>query len=192
VGLLSLNDVRPLILGCPGLAVVGAVDSTATADLLSQTVVAARRPRLRAYLYVNLLKRLPYRTPPARLLWQLPKDQREREIAKAQASWYTESLKDGVAFGAELPLAQHVVQACPGLVLAGFMANGVGGSFTAAHYHSLFLSRRRVAQDLGLEESALQLCMGTGADLEAAIAGGATTVRVAHEIFGARPPVPEI
>lgn len=46
--------------------------------------------------------------------------------------------------------------------------------------------RRAVAQDLGLQEADLALSMGMSGDYQAAIAMGATHVRVGSSIFGAR------
>eukprot|EP00668_Euglena_longa_P032363 GGOE01041679.1.p1 GENE.GGOE01041679.1~~GGOE01041679.1.p1 ORF type:complete len:530 (-),score=141.71 GGOE01041679.1:220-1758(-) len=190
-GAMDFNDTRRLLLGCPNLMVVETVDSPPLAEMLNQLVVSLHRPPLKVYLPVNFLKHTPYRVPPAKMMWMLRKEEREREVAKAKLSWHQEYLRSGIAIGQELPLVQHIVNTCPGLQFAGLMTSGVGGMCTRAEFQNMVFSRRRIAQTLGLDEAALQLCMGTGLDLEVAIASGATSVRVGNEIFGHRPVVAE-
>lgn len=98
-----------------------------------------------------------------------------------------EPSKSGVSPSAAVDLALAVSQ-LPALEVRGFMTVGLPGSDEAAvrlGYQKLREIRDR-AQSLGLE-SARELSMGMSADLEWAIAEGATIVRVGTAAFGPRP-----
>ena len=89
----------------------------------------------------------------------------------------------GGAPAAEVPrLAEQVAQ-CPGLRLAGVMAVAPLG----APARPAFADLRAVAERLRREHpDATEISAGMSADLEDAIAEGATLVRVGTAIFGAR------
>lgn len=97
-----------------------------------------------------------------------------------------EATKSGVGAGEALDLARDVA-GLEGLVLRGFMgiaAPSADAAAQAAQFGQLrgcFDAAR--ADGLALDT----LSMGMSADLEAAIAAGATLVRVGSAIFGARP-----
>jgi pyridoxal phosphate enzyme (YggS family) len=96
-----------------------------------------------------------------------------------------EASKSGV-LPAELPALAHAVAKLPGLRLRGLMAIPEPVDDPAAqrdpHRALRALKDELCAQGLALDT----LSMGMSADLEAAIAEGATQVRVGTAIFGAR------
>jgi pyridoxal phosphate enzyme (YggS family) len=100
-----------------------------------------------------------------------------------------EASKGGLA-ASEVPALAHAVAALPRLVLRGLMAiPEPAADFDAQRrpFHAL----RELFDALRGEGLALDtLSMGMSADLEAAIAEGATIVRVGSAIFGARAPLP--
>ena len=69
-----------------------------------------------------------------------------------------------------------------GLDVAGLMGVAAAGDLDLAR--SQFARLAALGGDLGLAE----LSMGMSADLEAAVAEGATIVRVGSALFGPRPP----
>ncbi|QGQ19917.1 YggS family pyridoxal phosphate-dependent enzyme [Cellulomonas sp. JZ18] len=101
-----------------------------------------------------------------------------------------EPTKHGVAPGAAHDLALQVA-ALPGLRLAGFMTVGANTPDEAV-VRSGYALLRRVRDDVvasgapGTAE-AHGLSMGMSRDLEAAVAEGATVVRIGTAVFGARP-----
>ncbi|WP_341677553.1 YggS family pyridoxal phosphate-dependent enzyme [Niveibacterium sp. SC-1] len=101
-----------------------------------------------------------------------------------------EASKSGVAPEAVLPLARHV-ETLPRLRLRGLMAIPEP-SEDAAVLRARFAQVRRLREQLADAGLALDtLSMGMSADLEAAIAEGATLVRVGSALFGVRPaPLP--
>ena len=78
----------------------------------------------------------------------------------------------------------HIVKYVGVLVIAGLMTIGAPEDFTC--FDRLAASRIEVAAALGVDPSSLALSMGMSGDYEAAIARGATNVRVGSTIFGAR------
>lgn len=96
-----------------------------------------------------------------------------------------EATKSGVA-AAELPALAAAVAALPRLRLRGLMAIPEPAAHPAAQRRA-FAAVRAQFEALRAEHPALDtLSMGMSADLEAAIAEGATLVRVGTDIFGAR------
>jgi len=94
--------------------------------------------------------------------------------------------KSGVTL-AELPALADAVAALPGLRLRGLMSipEPVAG-FDAQR--AVFLRVREAYEDLRARGHALDtLSMGMSDDLEAAVAAGATLVRVGRAVFGHRP-----
>lgn len=93
-----------------------------------------------------------------------------------------EDSKSGCS-AAELPELAHAVAALPNLKLRGLMAIPEPTDDLAAQ-HAAFARLREllVSLDLGLDT----LSMGMSHDLEAAIAEGATWVRIGTALFGAR------
>lgn len=92
-----------------------------------------------------------------------------------------EASKSGVAPN-EVPALAHAVAALPRLCLRGLMAIPEPGTGTAPHRVLRELLTRLQGEGLALDT----LSMGMSADLEAAIAEGATLVRVGTAIFGGR------
>ncbi|MFI4904262.1 MAG: YggS family pyridoxal phosphate-dependent enzyme [Burkholderiales bacterium] len=96
-----------------------------------------------------------------------------------------EAQKRGVRLGVALPLA-HAVAKLPMLALRGFMGSAAAGLDEPAcrvQFRAL-----KTCLDTAIAEGLRMdtLSMGKSADLEAAIAEGATEVRVGSAIFGAR------
>jgi len=97
-----------------------------------------------------------------------------------------EATKHGVALDDALPLAREVAR-LPALVLRGFMgiaAPDVGVDVQRAQFRALRQCFEAARAD-GLRVDTLS--MGMSGDLEAAIAEGATEVRIGSALFGARP-----
>lgn len=102
-----------------------------------------------------------------------------------------EAQKSGVAADALPELADYIVASCPHLSLQGLMClppvfdagDAARPSFAALRRHCEFLRTR-----LGLPMP--QLSMGMSGDFAAAIAEGATIVRIGTDIFGPRPARP--
>ncbi|TVY37925.1 Pyridoxal phosphate homeostasis protein [Lachnellula subtilissima] len=103
-----------------------------------------------------------------------------------------EASKSGVAPGPDTSsLAQHIVNECPHLKLAGLMTIGAiarskatGEGEENEDFKVLKEERDRLVGELGLE---LELSMGMSEDFEGAIAMGSDEVRVGSTIFGTRP-----
>jgi len=98
-----------------------------------------------------------------------------------------EPSKSGVSPDTLEPLAR-AVDAMPGLRLRGLMAIPAR-SASAAHTHSAFGALRQTLielRSLGLKGPLDTLSMGMSGDLEAAVAEGATCVRIGTDIFGPR------
>ncbi|RAS09987.1 YggS family pyridoxal phosphate-dependent enzyme [Cupriavidus alkaliphilus] len=96
-----------------------------------------------------------------------------------------EASKSGVA-PAEVPALAHAVAALPGLQLRGLMAIPEPAHDPAAQRRP-FATMRTMLQALRADGLALDtLSMGMSGDMEAAIAEGATLVRIGTAIFGAR------
>ena len=101
-----------------------------------------------------------------------------------------EDSKSGVAPEAALALAREVA-ALPRLKLRGLMAIPEPAGDLAAQ-RTPHRALRRLLEAMNAEGLALDtLSIGMSADLEAAIAEGATWVRVGTAIFGSRPTRPE-
>ena len=97
-----------------------------------------------------------------------------------------ESTKSGVSL-AELPALAKAVNAMPRLQLRGLMAIPAATN-NAEQQHHAFATLRNALMDLKAQGYQVDtLSMGMSGDLEAAIAEGATMVRVGTDIFGARP-----
>jgi pyridoxal phosphate enzyme (YggS family) len=96
-----------------------------------------------------------------------------------------ESSKSGIEAHA-LPELVQAVQALPGLHLRGLMTVPAPSEDAQAQRHP-FAKLRELLQTLNNQGAALDtLSMGMSQDLEAAVAEGATIVRVGTDIFGAR------
>jgi pyridoxal phosphate enzyme (YggS family) len=100
-----------------------------------------------------------------------------------------EASKSGVEPAAVLALAE-VVASLPRLRLRGLMAIPEPTQDVGLQ-RSRFRAVRELRDDIVRKGIALDtLSMGMSADMEAAIAEGATLVRIGTAIFGARPPIP--
>lgn len=90
----------------------------------------------------------------------------------------------------DAPCLVEAVELCPSLRLEGFMTVGLNADDEGAvrrSYALLRAIRDRSSERLAVPESDLALSMGMSADLEWAIAEGATLVRVGTDVFGPRP-----
>jgi hypothetical protein len=96
-----------------------------------------------------------------------------------------EGSKSGVSLE-QLPALARAVMTLPRLQLRGLMAIPAANADTGAQ-HNAFATLRKALADLKREMPQLDtLSMGMSADLEAAIAEGATIIRVGTDIFGPR------
>uniref|UniRef100_K3WAQ7 Pyridoxal phosphate homeostasis protein n=1 Tax=Globisporangium ultimum (strain ATCC 200006 / CBS 805.95 / DAOM BR144) TaxID=431595 RepID=K3WAQ7_GLOUD len=83
-------------------------------------------------------------------------------------------------------LAQHIVNSCEHLRLAGLMTIGRYGDTTSECFDRLVACRKKIAEALNKPEAELDLSMGMSGDYELAISCGSTYVRVGSTIFGDR------
>jgi hypothetical protein len=117
-------------------------------------------------------------------------EQRPAELAPLQVCLQVNvdggANKSGVAPDELLPLAQAVA-ALPNLTLRGLMCIPEPAEGFAAQL-SVFQQTRTLFDALNAQGLQLDtLSMGMSEDLDAAIAGGSTMVRVGRAVFGARP-----
>ena len=116
-------------------------------------------------------------------------DQRPADLAPLQVCLQVniddESTKSGVSL-AGLPALAQAVSHLPRLQLRGLMAIPVATN-NADQQRAAFAKLRQAMQSLQAQGFALDtLSMGMSGDMEAAVAEGATMVRVGTDIFGAR------
>ena len=97
-----------------------------------------------------------------------------------------EATKSGVPPGDAAGLAREVAD-MPGLALRGFMGIALPTADVARQRAEFAVLRQCLEDARALGLTLDTLSMGMSADLEAAIAEGATIVRVGSAIFGARP-----
>lgn len=170
------NRVQELVAKGPALAGL-AVPTHLIGPLQSNKINAALRwvDAVESVASVELAHALASRLEPGRTL----------EVM-IQVNVSGESTKSGVAVDDALPLAQAVAE-IPGLMVTGFMTIGANTPDQAVvrdGYARLAAIRDRTV-DAGLNTAA-ELSMGMSGDLEAAIAEGATIVRVGTAVFGPR------
>lgn len=104
-----------------------------------------------------------------------------------QVNTSEEASKFGVNPDDCVPLAKHVVDACPHLRLAGLMTIGKPDyTATPENFQCLVACREAVCSSLGWPVGDLDLSMGMSSDYELAISLGSTNVRVGSTIFGSR------
>lgn len=101
-----------------------------------------------------------------------------------------EEQKNGIQPSEVTNLAQHIVNQCQSLELAGFMTIGKLEGWNDPGPNKDFLTlyevRDTVANNLNLVPQNLELSMGMSSDFEEAITLGSTSVRVGTLIFGER------
>lgn len=102
-----------------------------------------------------------------------------------QVNISAEPSKSGVTAAEVAPLA-GAIASLAGLRLRGLMAIP-GASADPLRQYQAFQALRTLAEGLPSALKLDTLSMGMSADLEAAIAAGATTVRIGSDIFGSRP-----
>jgi hypothetical protein len=106
-----------------------------------------------------------------------------------------EENKSGVEPQDAAELCRHIRENCSHLQLAGLMTIGAiarSQEATSAEtvnedFVTLRETRDRVADELKIDKSELELSMGMSSDYEAAIAQGSDEIRVGTTIFGDRP-----
>ena len=113
----------------------------------------------------------------------------QRQAVLVEVNVGAEAQKSGVMAG-ELPaLAEHVRECCPHLELRGLMClPPVFDAGEAARPYFALLRRLRDELQSRLGLPLPELSMGMSGDFEAAIAEGASMVRIGTDIFGPRPP----
>ena len=92
----------------------------------------------------------------------------------------------GGAAPAELPRLAQAVEETDGLALSGLMAVAPLGGDPAAAFRRLHALSEQLQQEHPL---ARNISAGMSGDLEAALANGATHLRIGSDVLGARPPV---
>ncbi|MDR1659615.1 MAG: YggS family pyridoxal phosphate-dependent enzyme [Desulfovibrio sp.] len=112
----------------------------------------------------------------------------QRQSVLIQVNLAAEAQKSGVTAEDLPPLAEYVVQACPHLDLRGLMCLPPvfdAGQAARPHFARLCALRENLRARLLLPLP--ELSMGMSGDFEAAVAEGATLVRIGTDIFGPRP-----
>lgn len=158
IGHLQSNKASELVRGVPTLAVVETVDNIRLAEKLDRAVAQHRPPGAALSVFV-------------------------------QVNTSGEESKSGTNPGADtVALCRAISDQCPRLRVAGLMTIGMP-DYTSRpeNFACLVACRKECAAALGVAEDALELSMGMSGDFEAAVAMGATNVRVGSSIFGARP-----
>lgn len=167
IGGLQTNKCKPLAEQVPNLWCVSSVDSAKKADALEKGRKA--------------------------LVEKESLSEKLRVLVQVNTSG--EESKSGVEPKDTLELCKHVREKCPSLQLGGLMTIGAiarsqeasGPDALNEDFVTLRETRDKVAADLGIDASELQLSMGMSSDFEAAIAQGSDEVRVGTTIFGERP-----
>ncbi|EME76859.1 uncharacterized protein MYCFIDRAFT_53705 [Pseudocercospora fijiensis CIRAD86] len=169
IGGLQTNKCKKLASQVPNLYCVSSVDTSKKADELEKgrkTLVEQAKETLSEKLRVLV-----------------------------QVNTSGEESKSGVEPCEAATLCRHVREKCPSLQLAGLMTIGaIARSREASSpdgvnedFFTLRETRDKVAKELGIERSELELSMGMSQDFEAAISAGSDEVRVGTTIFGERP-----
>ena len=119
-------------------------------------------------------------------------DQRERDLdVLIQVNVSGEDSKSGVPPERALDLLTQVA-ALPRLTVRGFMTIGLNsadlGAVRSGYRMLAQLRENAVTQEVPGAELATELSMGMSGDFAAAIAEGATIVRLGSAVFGHRPP----
>ncbi|KAL8994786.1 MAG: hypothetical protein Q9188_006968 [Gyalolechia gomerana] len=168
IGALQTNKCKPLAEQIPNLWCVESVDAAKKADQLQKGREA-------------LCEREDgYKEIPLRVF--------------VQVNTSGEEEKSGVEPGDAAGLCRHILEKCPRLKLEGLMtigaiarSRGVAEGKENEDFVTLREVRDRVAEELGLKETELELSMGMSEDFESAIRCGSNEVRVGSTIFGERP-----
>lgn len=144
------------LLGAPNLEVVQTVDSIKLADALNKS-------------------------------WQKKNIDRILKVF-AQVNTSGEENKSGCTPRECTDLVKHIQSNCDCLSLQGLMTIGSFQEVTGPNPDFICLvdCRRKVCEDLKLDENDVQLSMGMSHDYEKAILAGSTTVRIGSTIFGSR------
>lgn len=167
IGGLQTNKCKPLAEQVANLYCVSSVDAAKKADALEKGRAALAE-----------------------------KQELERKLrVLVQVNTSGEDNKSGVEPPESAELCRHIREKCPHLHLAGLMTIGALArseeATTAESINEDFLTLRdtrdKVASELGIEKSELELSMGMSSDFEAAISQGSDEVRVGTTIFGDRP-----
>lgn len=168
IGALQSNKCRSLAKQIPNLWCVSSVDSNKKADELEKGRKA--------------------------LVEEQPGVGKTKLRIMVQVNTSGEESKSGVEPSDTASLCRHVRDKCPHLQLAGLMTIGAiarSKETTAETENEDFVALRetrdKVAQELGMDPSELELSMGMSSDFEGAIAQGSDEVRVGTTIFGERP-----
>ena len=99
-----------------------------------------------------------------------------------------EPQKAGIKLTEARELGEHILTSCPGLKLEGMMCLPPvfdAGEASRPWFAKLREARDKLERELGADLP--KLSMGMSGDYEAAIAEGATIVRIGTDIFGPRP-----
>ena len=164
-------DKQPQLAHLPGLEwhFIGPIQSNKTRPIAEHFAWVHSVDRLK--IAQRLSDQRPPQLPPLHICIQVNIDD--------------EQSKSGVSL-AELPALAAAIQPLPRLVLRGLMAIPAASTDPQQQRRS-FAKLRSAMAVLNLQGLAMDtLSMGMSGDLEAAIAEGATLVRVGTDIFGAR------
>lgn len=169
----ALDKIAAVAAAAPGVAIewhfIGPIQSNKT------------RPIAASFDWVHTVDRLKVAQ---RLSEQRPAGMAPLQVC-LQVNIDGEATKSGVA-PSDLPALAHAVAALPGLRLRGLMAIPAPHSEVVLQ-RAAFARLRALYEQLRADGLALDtLSMGMSADLSAAVAEGATIVRIGTAIFGGR------
>lgn len=116
----------------------------------------------------------------------------ERLKVLIQVNTSGEEQKHGISPDDAPNLADHIVNHCRWLHLAGLMTIGKLGGWGDIRpnqdFIRLYQIRDIISQRLQIDPKSLELSMGMSDDFEEAVTYGSTNVRIGSAIFGQRPP----
>lgn len=162
IGHLQSNKVNTLVEGVPNLWCVETVDREKIATALNRATQ-------------NMIEK------------KLRKDPLKIMI---QVNTSHESQKSGCDEEKVVSLVKYIRDSCPSLEFIGLMTIGALAHSTSSQsnpdFDILIECRKKVSEDLNIDESSIELSMGMSSDYEDAIRKGSTNIRVGSLIFGPR------
>ncbi|XP_057308230.1 pyridoxal phosphate homeostasis protein-like [Hydractinia symbiolongicarpus] len=194
IGHLQRNKVNNL-LGAPNLEVVQTVDSIKLADALNKSWQKKNSDKM-LKVFAQLLavfqsqqqnkkNYIHYLGVPKTTFFSRAHTYGQTDINIKDAST---RYKSGCTPTECTDLVKHIQSNCDCLSLQGLMTIGSFREITGPNpdFICLVNCRKKVCEDLKLDENDVQLSMGMSHDYEKAILAGSTTVRIGSTIFGSR------
>lgn len=174
IGHLQSNKV-PKLLKVRNLHMIETIDSTKLADLINKAIDKHRSDGEQQLQFIDHNQQIT-----------------DRLKVLIQVNTSGEEQKNGLEPTEVFPLAEHIINQCRWLQLAGLMTIGKLGGWNEPgpnkDFVKLYEVRESLSKRLSIDSRELELSMGMSSDFEEAIEMGSTNVRVGTMIFGERPP----